>query len=158
MLKSEVCTTHLKQCAIHTCFSVLSTPDLVCCALQKWCAYWDFISTPYLVCYVHFLFYSVIPSYCACALFNLCCTSMEASLGRRESARVPGRYWGLIRYYFGAGYTYEAIVSFLDLVHDIKLPLRSLKRILSRMGLRRRGLNQDLGNAMRYIEVSLIQE
>ncbi len=83
---------------------------------------------------------------------------MEASLGRGESARVPGRYRGLIRYYFDAGYTSEAIVSFLDLVHDIKLPLRSLKRILSRMGLRRRGLNQDLGHAIRSIEVSLIQE
>ncbi len=77
---------------------------------------------------------------------------------RSGSARVlPGRYPALIRHYFDAGYTYEAIVSLLDLIHGIKLPLRSLKRFLSLMGLKRRCLNQDLGHALRCIEVSLIQ-
>ncbi len=81
--------------------------------------------------------------------------NMEVRSGSAQV--VPGRYRALIRHYFDAGYTYEAIVSFLDLIHGIKLPLRSLKRFLSLMGLKRRGLNQDLGHALRCIEVSLIQ-
>ena len=55
--------------------------------------------------------------------------------------------------YFDAGYTYEVILKFLHHLHGIKLSLRTLKRLLSKMGLRRRGHNNDLGFVSQCMEV-----
>ena len=44
----------------------------------------------------------------------------------------------LIHYYFLEGYTYRLILCFLLLVHGIPLSLRQLKRVLCKLGLKRR--------------------
>ena len=46
----------------------------------------------------------------------------------------------LIQEYFEQGYSYRLILCFLSSVHDITISMRTLKRILRRKQLRRRGL------------------
>ena len=61
----------------------------------------------------------------------------------------------LIYCYFRLGYEYRLILCFLYFIHGITLSLRQLKRILRRLGLRRRA-SQDRGlllDTLRVIEV-----
>lgn len=44
----------------------------------------------------------------------------------------------LVRQYFCAGHKYKTILQFLRSVHGFTLSIRQLKRILKRLGLRRR--------------------
>lgn len=50
----------------------------------------------------------------------------------------------LISYYFSRGYSYEAIVKFLEKFHDIKMCVRTLKNRLSQYGLRRKTQSYDV--------------
>ena len=43
-----------------------------------------------------------------------------------------------IEHYFKKGLRYESIVMFLDMYHDIKISLRTLKRRLSEYGFKKR--------------------
>ena len=59
----------------------------------------------------------------------------------------------LVRAYFEAGYAYSLILRFLESLHSITLSLRTLKRLLRQMGLRRRGSVRDFGHVSKCIEV-----
>ncbi len=50
----------------------------------------------------------------------------------------------LIRDYFSKGFTYEEIRLFLEVKHDIKLSLRTLKKRLSDMGLKRKNVTYSI--------------
>ena len=52
----------------------------------------------------------------------------------------------LIKSYFDAGYTYNLILCFLTGVHGIVISLRTLKRVLRRINLRRRGTGANAVN------------
>ena len=49
----------------------------------------------------------------------------------------------LIRSYFSQGYTNSEIVGFLALQHGVILSVRTVKRILQRMGLKRASVNHE---------------
>lgn len=59
----------------------------------------------------------------------------------------------LVRMYFEAGFSYVVILRFMKTLHSITLSLRTLKRLLSKMGLRRRNLTTDLKTVADHIEV-----
>ena len=61
----------------------------------------------------------------------------------------------LVKAYFDAGYTYNLILCFLAGIHSIIISLRTLKRLLRRMNLRRRGAPSDLRTVARCLMVSL---
>ena len=62
----------------------------------------------------------------------------------------------LVRLYFKAGYSYSLILRFLDGLHSIALSLRTLKRLLRRMGLRRHGSNSDVRLVAGCIQVCTV--
>jgi hypothetical protein len=66
----------------------------------------------------------------------------------------------LVEYYFNVGYDYGLIVCFLHFLHGITISLRQLKRILRRLGLRRRTLQDRtlLLDTLRVIEVGLLHD
>ena len=64
----------------------------------------------------------------------------------------------LVKLYFEAGYTYSLILEFLANLHGIHLSLRTLKRLLRRYGLKRRGPNSDLNLVVDCIEVGNIDK
>ena len=61
----------------------------------------------------------------------------------------------LIKLYFEAGYPYSLILRFLTQLHGIVLSMRTLKRMLHRMGLRRRGCCYDLGTIFDCVQVGM---
>ena len=62
----------------------------------------------------------------------------------------------LVRHYFRAGHKYGTILRFLRAVHGVSLSMRQLKRVLKRLGLRRRVQKsaQTLRSVSRLIRVS----
>ena len=64
----------------------------------------------------------------------------------------------LVSLYFSAGHKYEIIRQFLHNIHGIDISLRQLKRVLKRLGLRRRlpGSAGNLRHISRLIRVSHI--
>ena len=58
----------------------------------------------------------------------------------------------LIRHYFNKGFTYEEIRLFLQTKHDITFSLRTLKKRLSDMGLKRKNVAYDINNVRNRIE------
>ena len=84
----------------------------------------------------------------------ICCLSTAVAVDndhRREQ---------LVKSYFNAGYTYNLILCFLAGVHGIIVSLRTLKRILRRLNLRRRGTGANMINlriAARCMMVSKLQ-
>ena len=58
---------------------------------------------------------------------------------------------GLIRSYFYSGFTYAEIVLMLNTRHNIQLSVSHLKRILRRMGLKRKKLDLDIDNVIQCI-------
>lgn len=81
-------------------------------------------------------------------LFIVVLPSLTNSLSRDE----------IITSYFRCGYSYKLILCFLFGLHGIHLSLRQLKRILRRLGLRRRHpINfHVIDQSMRAIEVFLL--
>ena len=65
-------------------------------------------------------------------LFSDICRSILPVIDMKERDR-------LIKQYFQMGYTYNEIIGFLFCVHGIMLSLRTLKRTLRRMGLKKNG-------------------
>ena len=61
----------------------------------------------------------------------------------------------LVKLYFEAGYSYGLILCFLAGLHEISISLRTLKRLLRQMGLRRRGVPTDIARAFQCIRVSM---
>ena len=61
----------------------------------------------------------------------------------------------LIQEYFNLGFGYTEILAFLCIVHGIRLSLRHLKRILCRIGLRRRGTSSNLHDVVSAVEQEL---
>ena len=59
----------------------------------------------------------------------------------------------LIRYYFQLGYSYRLILCFLIALHGVCISLRTLKRILMRLDLRRRGRYTSLSRVSRCLLV-----
>ena len=59
----------------------------------------------------------------------------------------------LIRYYFQLGYSYRLILCFLIALHGVCISLRTLKRILMRLNLRRRGRYTSLSRVSRCLLV-----
>ena len=59
----------------------------------------------------------------------------------------------LIRYYFQLGYSYRFILCFLIALHGVCISLRTLKRILMRLDLRRRGRYTSLSRVSRCLLV-----
>ena len=57
-------------------------------------------------------------------------------------------------FYFDAGYTYHLILCFLAGIHGIIMSIRTLKRLLRRMNLRRRGLHNSHRTVCQCIMVS----
>ena len=64
----------------------------------------------------------------------------------------------LIRQYFRGGHKYRTILQFLRAIHGITLSMRQLKRVLNRLGLRRRSpmTARKLRLVSRLIRVSLL--
>ncbi|CAH3196633.1 unnamed protein product, partial [Porites evermanni] len=60
----------------------------------------------------------------------------------------------LIKGYFNHGFTYPEIVAFLCLAHGIVISLRHVKRIIRRMGLRRRRQMSGIEEVVATVEVS----
>ena len=58
----------------------------------------------------------------------------------------------LIRHYFNKGFTYEEIRLFLQTKHDITFSLRTLKKRLSDMGLKRKNVAYDINNVRNRIQ------
>ena len=57
----------------------------------------------------------------------------------------------LIEDYFGLGFSYSEVLSFLQVYHGIRLSLRHLKRILKKRGLRRRNIQSNVEqSSMQY--------
>ena len=50
----------------------------------------------------------------------------------------------MIEDYFGLGFSYSEVLSFLQVYHGIRLSLRNLKRILKKRGLRRRNIQSNV--------------
>ena len=62
---------------------------------------------------------------------------------------------GLIRSYFYSGFTYAEIVLMLNTRNNIQLSVSHLKRILRKMGLKRKNLNLDIENVIHCISNEL---
>ncbi len=62
---------------------------------------------------------------------------------------------GLIRGYFYSGFTYAEIVLMLSTRNHVQLSVSHLKRILRRMGLKRKNLNFDIENVIQCISNEL---
>ena len=64
----------------------------------------------------------------------------------------------LVLHYFRGGHKYRIILRFLRNVHNIRLSMRQLKRLLHRLGLRRRRPRtaENLRLVCRLIRVSLV--
>ena len=58
----------------------------------------------------------------------------------------------LIRLYLSKGFMYEEIRSFLEVKHDIKLSLRTLKKRLLDLGLKRRNVTYDVDSVRDRIQ------
>ena len=58
----------------------------------------------------------------------------------------------LIRHYFNKGFTYEEIRLFLQTKHDIAFSLRTLKKRLCDMGLKRKNVAYDINNVRNRIQ------
>ena len=56
--------------------------------------------------------------------------------------------------YFEAGYHYRLILRFLAVLHDIHMSIRTLKRLLRKMGLKRRGAGSDVRLVIDAIQVA----
>ena len=71
---------------------------------------------------------------------------------------VFGTRDALVEHYFHLGYDYRLILCFLHFLHGISISLRQLKRILRRLGLRRRTLQDRtlLLDTLGVIEVGLV--
>ena len=71
---------------------------------------------------------------------------------------VFGTRDALVEYYFHLGYDYGLILCFLHFLHGISISLRQLKRILRRIGLRRRTLQDRtlLLHTLGVIEVGVV--
>ena len=68
-----------------------------------------------------------------------CLESCLKMLPPSSPAQLHGiQHEQLIHYYFLEGYTYRLILCFLLLVHGIPMSLRQLKRVLCKLGLKRR--------------------
>ena len=59
----------------------------------------------------------------------------------------------LVRMYFEAGFSYSVILRFLKGLHGMTLSLRTLKRLLRKMGLKRRGISTNIVLAEDFIQV-----
>ena len=62
---------------------------------------------------------------------------------------------GLIRSYLYSRFTYAEIVLMLNTRNDIQLSVSHLKRILRKMGLKRKNLNFEIENVIRCISNEL---
>ena len=71
---------------------------------------------------------------------------------------VFGTRDALVEHYFHLGYDYGLILCFLHFLHGISISLRQLKRILKRLGLRRRTLQDRtlLLDTLGVIEVGVV--
>lgn len=58
----------------------------------------------------------------------------------------------LIEDYFGLGFSYSELLSFLLVYHGIRLRLRHLKRILKKHGLRRRNIQSNVERVIDAVE------
>ena len=61
----------------------------------------------------------------------------------------------LVRLYFEAGYSYKRILRFLASLHDVSISMRTLKRLLHRMGLKRRP-GSDLRHVVGAVQVFML--
>ena len=61
----------------------------------------------------------------------------------------------MIEDYFGLGFSYSEVLSFLQVYHDIRLSLRHLKRILKKRGLRRRNIQSNVETVIDAVEHEL---
>ena len=89
-----------------------------------------------------------------CCVIFIASGSLEqyiTALGERGNANRDE----LTERYSHLGLQHLEIISFLTLVHGIRISLRQLKRILQSKGLVRRGANTDLGLVIRTIQQEL---
>ena len=61
----------------------------------------------------------------------------------------------MIEDYFGLGFSYSEVLSFLQVYHDIRLSLRDLKRILKKRGLHRRNIQSNVETVIDAVEDEL---
>lgn len=61
----------------------------------------------------------------------------------------------LITFYFNLGLTYQSMLEALSLKHGVVISLKTLKRMLKRNGLFRRGKYDSLGDVVRFIRREL---
>ena len=54
----------------------------------------------------------------------------------------------LVKMYFQLGFPYKIILRFLKGLHGVALSLRTLKRLLQKMGLQRRGVRSSVAHCM----------
>ncbi len=60
----------------------------------------------------------------------------------------------IVRSYFVDGYPYNIILCFLSILHGITMSLRTLKRKLKKLGLRKRGIYSDDIELIACVQVS----
>ena len=61
----------------------------------------------------------------------------------------------MIEDYFGLGFSYSEVLSFLQVYHGIRLSLRHLKRILKKRGLPRRNIQSNVETVIDAVEHEL---
>ena len=95
----------------------------------------------------------------------LCCDFSNCSFTLNACGALPnyipnlrrgnGDRDALIEDYFGLGFSYSEVLSFLQVYHDIRLSLRDLKRILKKRGLHRRNIQSSVETVIDAVEDEL---
>ena len=62
---------------------------------------------------------------------------MEANFNSNESEKY------LVKHYFNLGYKYSTILNLLERNHDIRMSMRTFKRRLEDLGLKKRNIDID---------------
>ena len=81
-------------------------------------------------------------------LFCVCATTVNAIIPQPQDGATLDE---LIEYYFSQLYTQDEILGFLLFLHNVMISKRTLKRILRRLNLRRRGVENLLPDIVRKI-------
>ncbi|CAG2197893.1 unnamed protein product [Mytilus edulis] len=84
----------------------------------------------------------------AIVLFCVCATTVNAIIPQPQDGATLDE---LIEYYFSQLYTQDEILGFLLFLHNVMISKRTLKRILRRLNLRRRGVENLLPDIVRKI-------
>ena len=103
---------------------------------------------------VRIVFKMLVTAWCVLSAFAV--AVVESYVPPHSLQRNEASLEEIVFVYFHEGYSYKLILCFLAGVHGIMTSLRTLKRVLRKLGLRRRGCSSrtDLTRVGTYILVS----